>query len=655
MDLSTLRRPHRTTRRLGALLAVAVLSSSLAATVATAAPAVAAATPLTTSSTQAFDTLAGTGSNLAWADDATVPGWYATRATYTAGSGTGNAGGLYSLGSAGSTDRALGSVASGTTGTILYGARFVNDSASTIDTVEISYAGEQWREGGPTTTPSVAQTLQAGYQTGAAGLTSGTWTPLDALDFTSPVFGTTAAALDGNLAGNRTVLNATLTGLALAPGAELWLRWEDPNDAGNDHALAIDDVVVTAEVEPPGAGVVVSANGRRHRRGGGWRHRQLHARTLDHPVGAGHRDRGRRRADRGEPRRRDVRPVGGRRPRRLRSHHRHRPRRRRHRRRGRPRLDGHALHHRQRRPALLRRADPRARPRRVGGRRRQRRVRPALHSCLRHPGVGAALADRRTGGDDTGRRRRRLRGAGAGAAGLLRPGRHRRRRRGDVRRRVRVQRQRRLGRRGRRRARDRHHRRVPGSVRLEPRRRPDPARHRDGDRGVRHRIGGAHGRDPARRVADVSRAPRRDARPTAAVAGGHRALPAGPLRPGHRLIGRAPPPADLRRRAGSGRPGRAGRQRPRPDPARRRAEQPEPRSHPLRPGRPAAERRQHPAGRRPDHRRHRRAHPHVGRQLRQPRRLPGAALRRARRHRRGRRARLPAREPPPDHRPERGR
>ena len=58
---------------------------------------------------------------------------------------------------------------------------------------------------------------------------------------------------------------------------------------------------------------------------------------------------------------------------------------------------------------------------------------------------------------------------------------------------------------------------------------------------------------------------------------------------------------------------------------------PEPRPDRLRPGRPAAERDQHPARRRHHHRRHRRHDLHLGRQRGQPERLPGPPGQRTRR------------------------
>ena len=69
--------------------------------------------------------------------------------------------------------------------------------------------------------------------------------PLSALSFTSLVTGAAAATLDGNAPANRTAKSATLT-VTVNSGQEIWLRWQDPDDTGSDHGLAIDDFSVTA-------------------------------------------------------------------------------------------------------------------------------------------------------------------------------------------------------------------------------------------------------------------------------------------------------------------------------------------------------------------------------------------------------------------------
>ena len=76
--------------------------------------------------TENFDSLASTGTNIPWTDNATIPGWFSTRTIYNSGTGSVNTGALYSFGVTGTNplaDRALGSVASGTVNPVLQGAR----------------------------------------------------------------------------------------------------------------------------------------------------------------------------------------------------------------------------------------------------------------------------------------------------------------------------------------------------------------------------------------------------------------------------------------------------------------------------------------------------------------------------------------------------
>src|SRR2546429_864655 len=93
------------------------------------------ATPLT----ENFDSLASSGTSLTWTDNSTIPGWYATRTAYTVGTGSSNTGALYSFGVAGTnpiTDRALGSVASGSTRTIFFAGKLTNHTGATITSLD---------------------------------------------------------------------------------------------------------------------------------------------------------------------------------------------------------------------------------------------------------------------------------------------------------------------------------------------------------------------------------------------------------------------------------------------------------------------------------------------------------------------------------------
>ena len=147
-----------------------------------------------------FDNLAQALTGITWSDNTTLPGVYATRVTYNSGTGSSNAGALYSFGVAGAGtvgDRALGSVGSGATGIVYWGVKLTNNTGATITSLTVQYIGEQWRNGGATTpNVSVAQTVDFQYRLAATGIDApqAGWTDYDPLDFTSPTFGTTTAA-----------------------------------------------------------------------------------------------------------------------------------------------------------------------------------------------------------------------------------------------------------------------------------------------------------------------------------------------------------------------------------------------------------------------------------------------------------------------------
>ena len=187
--------------------------------------------------TQNFDTLVNTGTA------ATVPaGWSfnetgtSANTTYTAGTGSSNSGDTYSFGSAGSTERAFGGVQS-TSLIPTVGVCFTNNTGKIITSLDITYIGEQWRLG----TAARADRLDFQYSVDATSLTTGVWTNVDALDFSSPNTAAAVGALDGNAAANRTAISATISGLNIADGATFFLRWNDFNATGADDGLAVDD------------------------------------------------------------------------------------------------------------------------------------------------------------------------------------------------------------------------------------------------------------------------------------------------------------------------------------------------------------------------------------------------------------------------------
>jgi uncharacterized protein len=202
--------------------------------------------------TQDFDTLVNTGTS------SLLPnGWViseagtSANATYTAGTGSSTTGDSYSFGAAASTDRALGSLQSGSNVATI-GASFVNNTGASLASLVIAYTGEQWRLG--TTGRAVPDRLDFQISFNATSLTTGTWTDVNTLDFTQPLITGTVGALDGNAAANRTAINATISGLNIADGTTFWIRWVNVDATGSDDGLAIDNFSLqgVAAVAMPG-------------------------------------------------------------------------------------------------------------------------------------------------------------------------------------------------------------------------------------------------------------------------------------------------------------------------------------------------------------------------------------------------------------------
>ena len=194
---------------------------------------------------QNFDTLSNTAGSI---NNSTLPiGWLLNETgggardneQYAVDTGASNTGDSYSYGAAGSTERAFGSLRSGTL-IASYGACFSNATGASLLNFDVGYTGEQWRLG----TASRADQIDFQYSVDATSLTTGTWVDVDALDFITPNTATTGAK-DGNAVGNRTTLATTINGLNIADGATFCLRWNDADASGADDGLSIDDFSLT--------------------------------------------------------------------------------------------------------------------------------------------------------------------------------------------------------------------------------------------------------------------------------------------------------------------------------------------------------------------------------------------------------------------------
>jgi Carboxypeptidase regulatory-like domain len=205
--------------------------------------------------TQNFDSF-GTA-NVTFTDNTTITGVYAARSTviaktFTAGAGTVGTSGYYNFGVAAGANRAMGWV-NGNGITTYSGLRLYNAGSNAITSLQIQYAGEQWRDGN-----GGAETMAFSYQVGATvtSLTTGTWTNVPALLFTSPNAPGGANSWNGDLAANRTAFNQTIA-VNIPAGQEIMLRWSSLGSSAQGDGIGVDDISITA-IGPTAADATIS-------------------------------------------------------------------------------------------------------------------------------------------------------------------------------------------------------------------------------------------------------------------------------------------------------------------------------------------------------------------------------------------------------------
>jgi hypothetical protein len=142
---------------------------------------------------------------------------------------------VYSYGTGTGSDRAFGGLGEGSGLHPRLHLMLRNDTGSTITALAVSYTGEQWRLGATGGTDTLDVAHRSAFQS---------YSDVDALDFTSPNTTGAAGALNGNAAGNRSNVVATVGGLDIAPGEYFFFRWNDLDIAGLEDGLAVDDLSI---------------------------------------------------------------------------------------------------------------------------------------------------------------------------------------------------------------------------------------------------------------------------------------------------------------------------------------------------------------------------------------------------------------------------
>ena len=207
------------------------------------------------------------------------------------GEGSHTGSGLYNFGagnpavkSKNSTYRSLGSLNDASNRSIMYGVLIENNTGQQIQLLDVAYTGKVWRVGTSSTAIDTLkfeyvvlnqQTLLRQLRDRQKFLGDVRVRAMDDLNFVTPsamtatTEGTVASKIDGDNDANQTHLFATLP-VAVNPGEVVLLRWTDVDEQGEDQALAIDDLVVTATIEGQGVDNIQksAANYRKYLRNG---------------------------------------------------------------------------------------------------------------------------------------------------------------------------------------------------------------------------------------------------------------------------------------------------------------------------------------------------------------------------------------------------
>jgi hypothetical protein len=184
---------------------------------------------------------------------AAMAGWYGLAdATASVGvrfgatDGDQTTGGQISFGLPDSSNRALGLLATKTTGYTAIGAKLINNTGATLRFINLQVTGEIWRQS------NVPKSLECYYlidPTATAPMSTQATAYLPAFNVSFPTVAgdVGGAAVDGTAPANQIGLAVTNQPISNWPsGAALWLVWEMADSAGQAQGLAIDNLVFAA-------------------------------------------------------------------------------------------------------------------------------------------------------------------------------------------------------------------------------------------------------------------------------------------------------------------------------------------------------------------------------------------------------------------------
>lgn len=210
----------------------------------------------------AYTTDSTSFSDLAWTDNATLPGWYlychaaGTPATVTikASLSSTSGGPIYLLSpvdeptnfmlGARITD-ANGSSADTPGSGYYFALRLTNNTGATVTRFSLDYTGLQFYRSTGANSNRIVTSYQIAPASSLANITEGVWTELASLTFTAPQNGSggdPASIATFTKPANHTDYSTDVTGLAWENGQDLWIRWYINNVPGTDQGVGIDNV-----------------------------------------------------------------------------------------------------------------------------------------------------------------------------------------------------------------------------------------------------------------------------------------------------------------------------------------------------------------------------------------------------------------------------
>jgi hypothetical protein len=182
-----------------------------------------------------------------------MAGWYgladsvaSTGTRFGATDGDQTTGGQISFGLPNGTNRALGLLATSSTGYTAFGLKLLNGTTQTLNSISVQFTGEVWRQS------NLPKTLEFYYlvdPSATNNFSTNATAFIPALDVNFPAQSADVGgvAVDGTAAANQT--NLAVTNLIITkwvPGAALWLVWEMASPAGKSQGLGIDNLTFSA-------------------------------------------------------------------------------------------------------------------------------------------------------------------------------------------------------------------------------------------------------------------------------------------------------------------------------------------------------------------------------------------------------------------------